>query len=87
MLGPFDIDAAYPVTDDTFYVGRLLRRRDDGRWMLFAFHHTGPDGAFVGGVTDPMPVGWVGDRLAVTDAAASVLAGIDPQPADASPTP
>ncbi|MGC5172582.1 family 43 glycosylhydrolase [Microbacterium sp. DT81.1] len=71
ILGPFDIDAAYPVTDDSFYVGRLLRRRDDGRWMLFAFHHTGTDGGFVGGVSDPMPVGWDGDRLAILNAAAS----------------
>lgn len=65
LLGRFDIAAAYPVTDDSLYVGRLLRRRDDGRWFLFAFRHSDPDGSFVGGVTDPMPVEWRGNQLAV----------------------
>ncbi len=65
LLGPFDIDGAYPLFDDRLYVGKLLRRREDGQWMLFAFRHADEAGAFVGGVTDPMPVGWVGDRLTV----------------------
>jgi beta-fructofuranosidase len=65
LLGPFHIDAAYPLADDDLYVGRLLRRRDDGEWLFFAFRHVDADGAFVGGLTDPMPVGWQGDRLVV----------------------
>lgn len=68
LTGPFDVEAAYPLTDDRLYVGRLLRRRDDGQWLLFAFHHTGPDGAFVGGVTDPLPVAWREGRLTVDTA-------------------
>lgn len=67
VLGPFDIDGAYPLTDDRLYVGRLLKRRSDGQWMLFAFHHADDTGAFVGGITDPMPVGWAGDRLTVSE--------------------
>ena len=67
LLGPFDIEAAYPITDEILYVGRLLRRRDDGQWLLFAFRHLDGEGAFVGGVTDPMPVAWVDDRLTVVD--------------------
>ena len=63
LLGPFDIDAAYPLTDEDLYVGRLLQRRSDGRWLLFAFRNIGEDGRFVGGVTDPMPVQWDGGRL------------------------
>lgn len=63
LLGPFDIDAAYPLTDEDLYVGRLLQRRSDGRWLLFAFRNIGEDGRFVGGVTDPMPVRWDGGRL------------------------
>jgi beta-fructofuranosidase len=70
LLGPFDIDGAYPLTDDSLYVGRLLRRRSDGQWLLFAFHHVGEDGLFVGGVTDPMPVRWEGERLVRQDPAA-----------------
>lgn len=65
LTGPFHIDAAYPLADDDLYVGRLLRRRDDGTWLFFAFRHIDEDGAFVGGLTDPMPVSWQGDRLVV----------------------
>jgi beta-fructofuranosidase len=32
---------------------------------LFAFHHTGASGEFVGGITDPMRVAWQGERLAL----------------------
>jgi hypothetical protein len=67
VLGPFDIENAYQLTDARYYVGRLLRDRVTGRWALFAFRHDGDDGEFVGGVTDPMPLTWRGDRLAVTD--------------------
>ncbi|MFB7884594.1 family 43 glycosylhydrolase [Microbacterium sp. NPDC056057] len=63
LLGPFDIDAAYPLTGEDLYVGRLLQRRSDGQWLLFAFRNIGEDGRFVGGVTDPMPVQWDGGRL------------------------
>lgn len=63
LLGPFDVEAAYPLTDESLYVGRLLRRRSDGQWLLFAFRNRGDDGSFVGGVTDPMPVGWANGRL------------------------
>ena len=63
LLGPFDIAAAEPVTDDRFYSGRLIRRRDD-RWVLLAFHHRGEHG-FVGAISDPMPVAWDGKRLSV----------------------
>lgn len=65
LTGPFEIDQAYPLTDDDLYVGRLLRRRTDGRWLLFAFRNVGSDGAFIGGLTDGMPVGWHDDRLVV----------------------
>lgn len=65
VLGPFDIAGAYQITDDQYYVGRLLRRRDDGRWVMFAFHHTGEHGEFIGGVSDPMPVEWHDDELVV----------------------
>lgn len=65
LLGPFDIGAAYPLTDERLYVGRLLRRRTDGQWLLFAFRNADEHGRFVGGVTDPVEVGWEGDRLVV----------------------
>ena len=63
-LGPFDVDGAYPLTDDSLYVGRLIRRRDDGQWMLLAFRNVGADGRFEGGIIDPVAVGWQDGRLA-----------------------
>jgi beta-fructofuranosidase len=52
--GPFDISKAMPLTDDSLYVGRLVRDVDDS-WVLLAFHNQGSDG-FVGSISDPMPV-------------------------------
>jgi hypothetical protein len=65
VLGPFDIEHAYQLTDARHYVGRLLRDRESGAWYLFAFHHDGEDGEFVGGITEPMGIAWRGDRLVV----------------------
>ncbi|WP_051733071.1 glycoside hydrolase family 68 protein [Kitasatospora phosalacinea] len=82
LLGPFDIDAAEQVTDDRFYSGKLIRRRSDDRWILMAFHHTGPDDGFVGSISDPMPVAWDGRRLTIdTPTPIPVL------PADCAPAP
>lgn len=67
VLGPYDMDAAYPLTDERLYVGRLLRRRTDGQWLLFAFRNADEDGRFVGGITEGMPVAWDGDRLVVRE--------------------
>ncbi|MCI0157784.1 glycoside hydrolase family 68 protein [Leifsonia shinshuensis] len=66
LVGPFDIDAAYPLTDDRLYSGRLIRQRD-GRWAMLAFELAGDDTPFIGSITDPMPVGWVDGRLIVAD--------------------
>ncbi len=65
LVGPFDIAGAYELTDDRLYVGRLLRSRTDGQWLMFAFLNRGEDGRFVGSVSDPMPARWDGNRLAV----------------------
>jgi beta-fructofuranosidase len=65
VLGPFDVAAAYPITDDRFYSGRLVQTRSR-EWALMAFHNTDVDGRFVGAVSDPMPVHWRRDgRLEV----------------------
>ncbi len=64
LLGPFDIAAAEPVTDDRLYSGRLIRRRSDDRWVLIAFHNRGEHG-FAGVISDPMPVAWDGKHLSV----------------------
>lgn len=65
--GPFDVSKATRLTDESVYAGRLVRDRE-GAWWLLAFEHVDDDGAFIGSLSDPMPVGWDGDgRLRVTD--------------------
>ncbi|MFD6446991.1 glycosyl hydrolase family 32 [Promicromonospora sp. NPDC060204] len=65
--GPYDVEKAFQLTDESLYAGRLVQDRD-GAWWLFAFHHVDDSGAFVGALSDPLPVGWAPDgRLHVSD--------------------
>lgn len=64
VIGPFDISRATSLTDDSLYVGRLIKD-PEGEWVLLAFRNNGPSGDFVGAVTDPMPVYLTEDGLAV----------------------
>lgn len=65
--GPYDIEKATRLTDESLYAGRLVQDRS-GAWWLFAFLNVDDDGAFVGALSDPLPVGWAPDgRLHVTD--------------------
>jgi beta-fructofuranosidase len=57
---PVDISRARRLTDESLYVGKVIQNRQ-GKWRFLAFFNTGPDGRFVGGLTDPMPVRWSGD--------------------------
>lgn len=54
LLGPFDVRNAVPLTDRTFYSGRLIRD-PAGRWRLMAFRNSDGAGRFVGELADPMP--------------------------------
>lgn len=56
LLGPWDVAGAQQLTSSDLYAGRLVRRRSDGAWVLLAFRHDGPDGAFVGAISDPLAV-------------------------------
>lgn len=67
-LGPFDIRGAHLLADSRHYSGKLVRDRD-GTWNLLAFIQDGPDGEFVGSVSDPMPLRWEGGRLTVVPSA------------------
>ncbi len=66
-LGPFDLADASLLADDRYYVGKLVRDPED-RWVFLAFANTDGRGEFVGELTDPAPVRWVGDRLVVESA-------------------
>jgi len=64
-LGPYDIAGAVPLTDERYYVGKLVQD-PQGAWVLLAFENIGEDGDFVGALGDPMPLGWDGGVLAVS---------------------
>lgn len=65
--GPYDVEKARRLTDESLYAGRLVQDRD-GAWWLFAFHNVDDSGTFVGSLSDPLPVGWAPDgRLHVSD--------------------
>ena len=51
--GPFDIEGAIRLTDDSRYAGRIVRDRA-GVWQFLAFRLI-EDGVFVGGLADPVP--------------------------------
>jgi len=55
LLGPYDVTRATRLTDESLYVGKLVQRRN-GQWVLLAFVNQDADGAFVGSISDPMPV-------------------------------
>ena len=61
---PVDVAAAVRLTDESSYVGKLVADRA-GRWQLLAFRNRGPGGSFVGGVSDPVRVGWREDGRGV----------------------
>ena len=55
LLGPYDVTRATRLTDESLYVAKLVQRRK-GQWVLLAFVNQDDDGAFVGSISDPMPV-------------------------------
>jgi len=56
---PVDVSAAVRLTDESLYVGKVVHHRGVAYFM--AFRNRAPDGTFVGGVTDPVPVTWRAD--------------------------
>lgn len=65
-LGPYDVVNATLLTDERHYVGKLLQD-PTGAWVLIAFANQLDGGAFVGELTDPIPVRWSDDRLVLGD--------------------
>jgi beta-fructofuranosidase len=55
MPGNVDFTKARRVVDEALYAGRVVKDRD-GRAYLMAFNNVTTDGAFMGGVSDPMPL-------------------------------
>lgn len=63
-LGPYDVARAHLVADERLYVGKALQA-PDGTWVLIAFVNEDERGAFVGELTDPIPLRWMGDELVI----------------------
>lgn len=57
---PVDVAAALRLTDESSYVGKLVADRDHA-WHLLSFRNRDVGDDFVGGVGDPVPVGWRAD--------------------------
>lgn len=66
---PVDVSAAVRLTDESLYVGRVVEHLGSAYFM--AFRNLGPDVAFVGGITDPIPVTWRADGLGLMLASGS----------------
>ncbi|PVU84400.1 glycosyl hydrolase family 32 (plasmid) [Cellulomonas sp. WB94] len=78
LTGPYDISRATRLTDSTLYAGRLVQDRA-GAWQLLAFRNRDSDGHFVGGLIDPLPVSWIGDRLSLTVGTPGALSAPPPE--------
>lgn len=61
-LGPYDLANATLLTDDRWYVGKLVQDPTE-HWVLLAFVNKDANGDFVGEIADPVPVRWRDGRL------------------------
>lgn len=52
-----DVSAAVRLADECVYVGKVIQDRQ-GVWQFLAFINADEHGDFVGGIIDPVPVGW-----------------------------
>lgn len=60
--GPYPVERATLVTDESLYSGRIAQDAE-GRSVMLAFENTSSDGVFVGTLSDPVAVRWNDDRL------------------------
>lgn len=73
--GRYDIAGARQLTDDQFYVGRVITERDSGCPVMLAFRNYSDDG-FVGEITDPMPLVVIDDELVINSSFSGVIGNI-----------
>ena len=55
VLGPFDVGSVERSLSPSYYSGRLVQTRE-GNWVWLAFVNRDDDGAFVGEISDPIPL-------------------------------
>jgi beta-fructofuranosidase len=55
LLGPWDIANARPIPVPDLYSARIVRDRA-GAWQVLGFYDASERGAFVGQISDPIPL-------------------------------
>ncbi|MEI2732291.1 MAG: glycosyl hydrolase family 32 [Dermatophilaceae bacterium] len=55
-VGPFDANRAVRLTDESLYVGKMVRQSGP-KWAIMGFVNHDLAGSFVGGITSPRPLG------------------------------
>lgn len=60
-LGPYPVENAQLVVDESLYSGRLIDDRT-GRTVMLAFNNSDGDTGFPGSLSDPIQVSWSPDR-------------------------
>ncbi len=55
LLGPWDIENARPILVPDLYSARIVRDRA-GEWQVLGFIDGSERGAFVGEISDPIPL-------------------------------
>jgi beta-fructofuranosidase len=63
VVGPWDVDAAQPFSDEPFLYAAPLVQRRDGGWALLGFRNTESEGEPALEITDPIPVSFTAGRL------------------------
>jgi beta-fructofuranosidase len=81
LLGPWDVDGAVALDHPSLYAGRLVQDRV-GDWFVLGFRDT-EHGAFVGEITDPLPVQRHGQTIRLANAAATQPGGLSASTASA----
>ncbi|MFE9294933.1 glycoside hydrolase family protein [Streptomyces niveus] len=61
VLGPYPVEEARLVVDESLYSGRLIKDRT-GRTVMLAFNNSDAGAGFPGSVSDPIHVSWSPDR-------------------------
>jgi beta-fructofuranosidase len=79
---PVDVAAAIRLTDERWYVGKVVHHREAAYFM--AFRNQDADGQFIGGLIDPVPVTWRPDgrglALVLPDPVSALPAPVPPGP-------
>ena len=66
LPGRVDFRQARLLVDERLYAGRIAVDRGGAPWLL-AFNNVSPDGAFIGGISDPIAVAAGPDGYLVVD--------------------